>query len=181
MKKIILGIFIMLIAGFTLQSFTSNSDNHLEDYTAFMDETEYPIITKANKKSHNIDDNNIALLGYSPVSYLDLQLAQLGNKNFKAQYDGVTYYFTSAEQANTFKANPTKYLPQYGGFCATGVNHGAKFRPDPNKFIVKNDKYFLFSYNKIEGSDAIIPWMQGNHKELVKVADKNWSKLSNSY
>ncbi len=181
MKKSFFGIFTMLIVGFTLQAFTSVVNIDREVYPSFMTDTENEIAVKANKKSHNIDDNSIALVGYSPVSYLDLHLAQLGNKNFKASHDGVTYYFVSAEQIKSFKANPTKYLPQYGGFCATGVNHGAKFRPDPNKFIVKDGKYFLFSYNKIEGSDAIIPWMTGNHKDLVQVADTNWKKLSNNY
>lgn len=129
-----------------------------------------------NKASQNIDDSKIALQGYSPVSYLDLNIAQKGLKEHKATYDGLTYYFTSEEQKKSFEANPKKYLPEYGGYCAFGVSVGAKFRVDPNKFVVKDGKYYLFLYN-LE-VDAQQLWLAGNHKELVSKANSNWNKLS---
>ena len=85
-----------------------------------------------DKMANNIDNSNIALQGYSPVSYLDLGLAQKGNKTYKSEHNKVVYYFTSVEQKTTFDKNPEKYLPQYGGFCAFGCYAGAKFRVDPN-------------------------------------------------
>jgi len=133
-----------------------------------------------NKKKYNIDNSNIALQGYSAVSYLDLGLAQKGSKQYTSEYDKVSYYFTSAEQKKTFDKNPQKYLPQYGGYCAFGVYAGAKFRVDPNKFLVKDGKYFLYLYN-VE-LDAQQLWMaEKNHNALVKKADENWSKLSSTY
>ncbi len=128
------------------------------------------------KASHNIDDSKIALQGYSPVSYLDLGLAQKGLKQFKSTHNGLSYYFTSKEQQQKFEANPTKYLPEYGGYCAFGIAVGAKFRVDPNKFIVKDGKYYLFLYD-LE-VDAQQLWLDGKHDELVDKADKNWRKLS---
>lgn len=127
------------------------------------------------KTKNNTDDSKIGLQGYSPVSYLDLQSAQKGLKEFKATHDGVAYYFTSKAQENKFKENPEKYLPQYGGFCAFGVSVGAKFRVDPNKFVVKDGKYFLF-LNDLE-VDARQLWVEGNHEKLVSKADGNWAKL----
>ncbi|MEQ9592022.1 MAG: YHS domain-containing (seleno)protein [Cyclobacteriaceae bacterium] len=129
-----------------------------------------------DKKAYNIDDSKIALQGYSPVSYLDLGIAQVGLKEYKASYNGLNYYFTSQDQKKTFDANPTKYLPQYGGFCAFGVSVGAKFRVDPNKFLVKDGKYFLFLYD-LE-VDAQQLWLAGKHKDLLSTADTNWNKLS---
>lgn len=128
------------------------------------------------KTSYNTDDSKIALQGYSPVSYLDLGLAQKGLKAHKSTYEGVAYYFTSVEQKKLFDANPKKYLPQYGGYCAFGIAVGAKFRVDPNKFIVKDGKYYLFLYD-LE-VDAQQLWLAGNHKELVQKANANWTKLS---
>lgn len=128
------------------------------------------------KASYNTDDSKIALQGYSPVSYLDLGIAQKGSKEFKASHDGLNYYFTSKEQKKAFEDNPQKYLPQYGGFCAFGVSVGAKFRTDPNKFVVKNGKYFLFLYD-LE-VDAQQLWLQGEHDKLVTKADASWKKLS---
>lgn len=133
-----------------------------------------------DKKANNIDNSNIALLGYSPVSYLDLGIAQRGIKEFKTEHNKVVYYFTNADQKKKFDKNPSKYLPQYGGYCAFGVYAGAKFRPDPNKFIVKDGKYFLFLYN-LE-LDAQQLWLaENNHNKLVSKANTNWSKLKNTY
>ncbi|WP_424989363.1 YHS domain-containing (seleno)protein [Flagellimonas sp.] len=128
------------------------------------------------KKSHNIDDSKIALQGYSPVSYLDLGIAQRGLKEYKATHNGIAYYFTSEAQKKTFEASPEKYLPQYGGYCAFGVSVGAKFRVDPTKFVVKDGKYFLFLYD-VE-VDAQQLWLAENHQKVVKKADANWRKLS---
>lgn len=127
------------------------------------------------KSKINTDDSKIALQGYSPVSYLDLGIAQKGVKEYQATHEGVKYYFTSNEQKKSFEANPKKYLPEYGGYCAFGVSVGAKFRTDPNKFVVKDGKYFLFLYD-LE-VDAQQLWLAGNHKDLVHKADANWKKL----
>ncbi|MCL6266520.1 YHS domain-containing (seleno)protein [Flagellimonas myxillae] len=133
-----------------------------------------------DKKSNNIDNSNIALQGYSPVSYLDLGIAQKGLKEFKSEHEKVVYYFTTADQKKKFDSNPSKYLPQYGGYCAFGVYAGAKFRPDPNKFIVKDGKYFLYLYN-IE-LDAQQLWLaENNHGKLVNKANANWNKLKSTY
>ena len=133
-----------------------------------------------DNKANNIDNSNIALQGYSPVSYADLGLAQKGVKDFKSEYKKIVYYFTSKEQKATFDMNPEKYLPQYGGFCAFGIYAGAKFRADPNKFISKNGTYFLYLYN-LE-LDAQQLWLNENdHKGLVAKADTNWKKLSKTH
>lgn len=128
------------------------------------------------KAANNIDDSKIALQGYSPVSYLDMGIAQKGLKEYKSTHNGLSYYFTSKEQKKTFDANPNKYLPQYGGYCAFGVSVGAKFRTDPNKFVVKEGKYFLFLYD-LE-VDAQQLWLAGDHSKLVSKANTNWAKLS---
>lgn len=128
-----------------------------------------------HKVTSNVDDSKIALQGFSPVSYLDLGIAQKGVKEHKTTHNGLNYYFTSNDQKKKFESNPTKYLPQYGGYCAFGVSVGAKFRTDPNKFIVKDGKYFLFLYD-LE-VDAQQLWLDGSHNKLVQTADKNWSSL----
>ena len=133
-----------------------------------------------DKMANNVDNSNIALQGYSPVSYLDMGLAQKGSKQFKSEHNKIAYYFTSADQKAAFDRNPSRYVPQYGGFCAFGTYAGAKFRPDPNKFIVKGDKYFLYLYN-LE-LDAKQLWVaENNHAKLMSIADENWKKLSKTH
>jgi len=137
-------------------------------------------LSAQDKMANNIDNSNIALQGYSPVSYLDLNLAQKGSKQFKSEHEKVVYYFTSSDQKTKFDRNPKRYLPQYGGYCAFGTYAGAKFRVDPNKFIVEDGRYFLY-LNNVE-LDAKELWMnENNHRGLKSTADKNWKKLSKSY
>lgn len=133
-----------------------------------------------DNKANNIDNSNIALQGYSPVSYADLNLAQKGVKEFKSEHEKIVYYFTSAEQKATFDRNPNKYLPEYGGYCAFGAYAGAKFRVDPTKFISKNGKYYLF-LNNLE-LDAKQLWLnEKSHDKLAAAADGNWIKLSKTH
>ncbi len=129
----------------------------------------------AMAQEFNTDDSKIGLNGYSPVSYLDLELAQRGSKEYMSEHKGVKYFFTSTDQKKTFDANPGKYLPQYGGWCATGIAIGAKFRTDPNKFLVKDGKYYVY-LNSIE-VDALQVWNEKGHSEMVKNANENWKKL----
>lgn len=133
-----------------------------------------------DNRANNIDNSNIALQGYSPVSYLDLGLAQKGLRDFKSTYEGVVYYFTSEDQKARFDQDPENYLPAYGGFCAFGIYAGAKFRPDPNKFITRDGQYYLFLYN-LE-LDAQQLWLnEQDHNKLVSTADQNWKKLSKTH
>ena len=84
------------------------------------------------------------------------------------------------EQKRKFDNNPKKYLPQYGGYCAFGVYIDKKLRADPNKFIVKDGKYFLY-LNNIE-LDAKQLWQaENNHYGMVKASDKKWDKLKKTY
>lgn len=133
-----------------------------------------------DKMANNIDNSNIALNGYSPVSYLDLGLAQRGDKKFKSEIEKVVYYFTSEEQKKNFDENPSKYKPQYGGYCAFGTYAGAKFRVDPNKFLVENGKYYLF-LNNLELDAQQLWMMENNHAKLQEIADKNWNSLKKTY
>ncbi|MEP5613236.1 MAG: YHS domain-containing (seleno)protein [Cyclobacteriaceae bacterium] len=130
------------------------------------------LVVKAQE--YNIDATKIALSGYSPVSYVDLNLAQRGLKEFKTEHEGLKYYFTSMDQKATFDKNPSRYLPQFGGWCATGIAVGAKFRSDPNKFLVDNGKLYVF-LNDLE-VDAKQLWI-ADPKEMRKNAEKNWPEL----
>ena len=59
--------------------------------------------------------------GYDVVSYFDDNAVE-GNKKFTSQFDGASYKFSTQENLTIFKANPTKYIPQYGGYCAYAIS-----------------------------------------------------------
>ncbi len=130
---------------------------------------------QSDHSRHNTDDSRIALQGYSPVSYIDMNLAQRGSKDYMSEYDGLKYYFVDAAQKARFDADPERYLPQYGGWCATGIAVGAYFRTDPDKFLVRNGRLYLFLYD-LE-VDALQLWLS-DEKNMAAKAEENWSKMS---
>ena len=127
------------------------------------------------KGKYNTDDSKIALQGYSPVSYINLNLAQRGSKAYKSEHDGLTYYFTDADQKAKFDAHPNKYLPEFGGWCATGIAVGKRFRTDPHKFLVRDGQLYLFLYD-LE-VDAKQLWLK-DEKGMRRQAYANWKKMS---
>ncbi|SON57168.1 YHS domain protein [Hartmannibacter diazotrophicus] len=86
----------------------------------------------------------LGLHGADPVALLDQGTNAEGIADYAATHDGVAYYFASEEHLKAFEANPARYAPQYGGFCAFGVSVGKKFDGDPNFAAVLNDKLYVF-------------------------------------
>lgn len=126
------------------------------------------------KKHFNLEDG-IAINGYDPVSYFTQNKAVKGKKETAVYYQGVTYYFSSATNKDLFKANPSRYEPEYGGWCAYAMGEkGEKVSIDPETFKVLNGKLYLF-YNRFF-NNTLKDWNK-NEASLKAKADVNWTKL----
>lgn len=129
-------------------------------------------------QAQEIDYNTkkgIVAEGYDVVAYFKNQAIE-GNEKLTAQYDGVTYLFSSPENLNTFLKNPKKYIPQYGGYCAYAVAvKSKKVSINPESYEIRDDKLYLF-YNSW-GTNTLKLWMEENPNELKIKADKNWGKI----
>jgi YHS domain-containing protein len=125
-------------------------------------------------KQFNLD-NGVAIKGYDPVSYFLQKKAEKGNKENSISYHRVTYYFASASDQQAFEADPVKYEPQYGGWCAYAMGHdGSTVQVDPETFKIINGKLFLF-YNRFF-NNTLKTWNQ-NESGLHSQADANWQKI----
>mgnify|MGYP003634048803 CR=1 FL=1 len=110
--------------------------------------------------------------GYDVVAYFNNEALE-GNKTFTAKHDSVQYKFVSQENLNTFKENPEKFTPQYGGYCAYAIaSKASKVSINPKTFEIKNNKLYLF-YNAW-GTNTLDLWQKENSDTLIKKADKNW-------
>jgi YHS domain-containing protein len=113
--------------------------------------------------------------GYDVVSYFN-NTAEEGEKQYWTQHDGVNYKFISQEHLMTFKSDPEKYIPQYGGYCAYAIALKAKkVGINPKTFEVRDGKLYLF-YNSW-GTNTLELWKKENVKGLQEKADKNWELI----
>ena len=86
----------------------------------------------------------VALRGDDVVALATGLEVATGHAKYTVERDGVAYYFASEETMKQFKADPERYMPQYGGFCAFGVAKGLKLDASPRFADVVDGKLYLF-------------------------------------
>lgn len=91
----------------------------------------------------NVDSNGVMLRGYDPVAYVTEGKAVKGDPQIRLARNGGTYHFSSDGNRERFAADPARYQPQYGGFCAMGVAMGKKLDGDPQLFRTVDGKLYL--------------------------------------
>lgn len=117
--------------------------------------------------------HGLALDGYDPVAYRDLQEAVKGSPDLAFTYQGATYHFATSAHRATFIATPELYLPAYGGWCAYAIGKSDELvSVDPKTFKVINGRVYLF-YNGIFGNT--LPKWNAEEAMLKARADANWA------
>src|SRR5258707_8622198 len=88
-------------------------------------------------------DQGIGLKGYDPVAYFINGAPTKGTEQYSFARKGVTYRFASAGNLEKFKADPEKYLPQYGGYFADAMSLDRIAEIDPSRWAIFNRKLYL--------------------------------------
>lgn len=120
----------------------------------------------------------LAIGGYDPVGYFPAGggRAMKGLDSIALDHRGAVYRFANEGNKAAFLADPAKYEPAYGGWCAWAMLDGAQVDVDPKSFIVKDGRLFLF-YDGILG-DTKSKWLGGSHADQAGKADANWRRTS---
>ncbi|AUC82612.1 YHS domain-containing (seleno)protein [Lacinutrix sp. Bg11-31] len=138
----------------------------------------FGIITSQAQTDYNTKKGFVAE-GYDVVSYFENKAIE-GHKDFTTTYDGAKYKFTSQAHLDTFTANPNKYVPQYGGYCAYAVaEYNKKVSIDPETFEIRDNKLYLF-YNSW-GNNTLKSWLGKDVKGLIKKADQSWKTIGKKH
>ena len=87
--------------------------------------------------------DGLGLNGYDPVAYFTLGRPTPGVDQYSDRWKGVTYRFASADDLERFKAEPEKYLPQYGGYCAFAMSLDRIADIDPSRWTIVDGKLYL--------------------------------------
>ena len=113
-----------------------------------------------------------ALHGHDAVAYFKDGKPVKGAAAHQAEYKGSTFLFASQVNRDAFAADPARYAPQYGGYCAFGVSGGYKAATDPAAFTVADGKLYL-NYNR-----AVQKQWSADVPGFIAKADKNWPAVT---
>ena len=112
-----------------------------------------------------------AIGGYDPVSFFKESKPVVGKKEFSQSWNGAFWYFSTAENLEVFKADPEKFAPQFGGWCAYGTADGHKSPTLPETWTIVDNKLY-FNYNK----EVQKLWSK-NQKGLIDQANRRWPEV----
>jgi YHS domain-containing protein len=113
-------------------------------------------------------DRDGAIRGYDPVAYFTQRAPVKGSREFRHEWRGATWHFASAANRDRFAAEPEKYAPQYGGYCAYGVALGSAPPIDPAAWSIVDGRLYL-NFN--------LPTRAAWEKDIpgyIRKADANW-------
>lgn len=112
-----------------------------------------------------------AIEGYDSVAYFKEGRPVEGSSDFEHEWMDATWRFASADNRDLFAADPEKYAPQYGGYCAYAVAQGGTASIDPEAWRIVDDKLYLNLNKQVQQL-----WLQDIQGFIAK-ADANWPKI----
>ena len=113
----------------------------------------------------------VAIKGYDPVAYFESGEPVKGREELQHEWQGATWLFSNVSNRDLFAADPDKYAPQYGGYCAYAVSQGSTADIDPEAWTVVQGKLYL-NYNK-QVREIWAQDIPGN----IKKADGQWPRI----
>jgi YHS domain-containing protein len=122
----------------------------------------------------NTDKNGVAANGYDLVAYFTENDPVSGSEKITANHGGATYRFSTEANRDAFSADPDRYLPLYGGYCAYGVASGYKVKTDPDAFSIVDGKLYLNYSTGVQRK-----WKEDIAGYVAK-ADSNWRKIKDA-
>lgn len=130
---------------------------------------------------YDLGKDGLAISGYDPVAYFAEYggKPRKGSKKITARHRGVLYRFSSEANKKAFLAEPARFEPMYGGWCAWAIHDGkgSKTEPNPKSFTVEDGRLYLF-YDGFWG-DTRKSWKKkGSAPKLKSKADGNWKRIS---
>ena len=126
------------------------------------------------------DGRPVMLLGHDPVAYFSHGQPLRGNPALRVDLPARSYYFATAEHRALFQADPARYEPQYGGFCASGAAFGIKLGSDPTAWALREGRLFIFGDVIGQTAWQLDPAWNVAHADRLwpAIADGGWRAVS---
>ncbi|MEM9060479.1 MAG: YHS domain-containing (seleno)protein [Pseudomonadota bacterium] len=114
------------------------------------------------------DFRGVALKGYDAVAYHLERKPIKGQDSFAYEWKDAVWFFSSAENRDRFIADPERWAPQYGGYCAWAIAKGSTRPINPKIFRIFNDKLYLNLNMKVHKE-----WLD-QHNQFIARANEQW-------
>jgi YHS domain-containing protein len=111
--------------------------------------------------------------GYDVVAYFTQNRAVAGKAAITASYNGVSWRFSSEANKALFVANPGKYAPKFGGYCAWAVAHGVTAPGSPQAWSIVGGRLYL-NINK-----SIRAKWKADVTTQIRNGNANWPSVLN--
>jgi len=86
----------------------------------------------------------LMLRGADVVAYFTEGAYRQGVAAHQTTFEGVNFWFASAGNKVLFDESPQRYLPQYGGYCASGIAYGIPWGGDADTWKITDGKLYIF-------------------------------------
>ncbi len=123
--------------------------------------------------SNQVKQLQVAASGYDVVAYIEGKVS-VGDPLFISVSDNGLYLFATEANKQRFDADLLRFVPLYGGYCATAASEGKLFGIDPTNFKTTADRRLALFYRGA-GGDTLPQWNE-NEQERRTAADKHWSE-----
>ncbi len=114
--------------------------------------------------------DHVAIKGYDTVAYFTKSKPVKGSPEYQSKWQDAIWQFASGSHRDLFEANPERYAPQFGGYCALGIAAGEYAQIDPEAWTIVEGKLY-FNNSK----DYQTVWKKAPEAYMV-TAQYNWSE-----
>jgi hypothetical protein len=119
-----------------------------------------------------VDRNSgLAISGFDPVAYFTDAQPLPGKDEFEQSLAGAVWRFRSTGNRAAFKADPTVYMPRFGGYDPVGVARGVAVAGNPLLWVISDERLFFF-YSKETRTE-----FTDDGDRIIAAADRAWPKV----
>ncbi len=113
-------------------------------------------------------EGGVAIGGTDPVAYFTDGGPVLGSAAHGLNWRGAQWLFASAENRALFEADPERYAPAYGGYCAWAMSEGYLAPTIPEAWTIYEERLYLNANLRIRRR-----WERDIPGHIAR-ADANW-------
>lgn len=119
----------------------------------------------------HVDENDYAAHGADVVAYYALEAGEPaveGSTEYAYTWRGATWLFASQEHLDQFRADPERYAPAYGGYCAWAMARDNLAPIDPDRWNIVDGTLYL-NYSARTQRDFV-----SEIDSQIEQADEHW-------